>query len=182
MKLRCPVVAAGALLASLAMCSSASPITPNAGWYGFCFLGINGWPATAGCQGQGIGTAGNSITFTSTGPALFEITDAYQKGDIFDVYIDGLLPFTTPWVPPDTSGAVIDPNVAFADPTYSHASYLLAPGYHQINVDVNYSPYQSGTAYLQVLSDAAPEPATVLFLGSGLLAIILLKRQCLRGA
>ena len=181
MQVRPIVAACGIFLLGFLTSASANPVALDH-WYGFCFQGINGWPATVGCQGLGIGMAGNPITFTSTMPALFEITDAYQKGDTFDVYIDGALAFTTPSVATDPSGAVIDPNVAFADPTYSHASYPLTSGYHEINVGVNYSPYQSGTAYLQVLSDAAPEPAPVLFFGSGLLAILLLRRPCLRGA
>lgn len=162
---------------------SASAVTVNAGWYGFCF-GAPGSSITAGCQNDATaGTAGDPVTFTATGSVLFDITDAFEKGDTFNVNINsGAMVFTTPTVPIDSSGAVTDPNVAFADPTYSHSSVLLGPGAYSINVTDATSPFGDGGAYLQVVSTttATPEPNSVAFLLCGSLAILFGRRWMMR--
>src|SRR5262245_58595475 len=90
------------------------PITIGAGWYGFCFAGP-GSPATPGCQNDGIGITGNLITFTALTNVLFQITDAFDHGDNFDVNINsGTLTFTTPAVAVSL-GSITNPDLAFAD-------------------------------------------------------------------
>jgi len=139
------------------------PITIDAGWYGFCF-GLSGSAATLGCQNQGIGETGNPITFTATTDVLFNITDAYEKGDTFTVDINpGAITFTTDTVPVDASGAVTDPNAAFLDPTYSHGSWLLGPGSYTVDIYAAASPFSGGGAYAEVVT-AVPEPTSLLLL------------------
>jgi hypothetical protein len=151
------------LFAALA---TAGPIAVDAGWYGFCFGGTPGSPATAGCQNLGIGTAGNSMTFTASGPVTLQVTDAFAKGDMFDVNVNSVFAFTTSSVP-TASSSTTDPNVAFADPTYSHGSITLGAGVYSVDIFTNTSPYQGGGAYVSVVS-AVPEPAAWLLLASGL--------------
>jgi hypothetical protein len=151
----------------------AGPIDVDAGWYGFCFGGA-GSGATTGCQNQGVGETGNTITFQSTLPMIFQITDAFQYGDSFDVYVDSVLTLQTPSVP-IADGIVTDPDLAWADPGYSKGSILLAPGAYTVEVFVRDSPFQGGGAYLRV--DAVPEPGTWALLASGVGLIYLFRRR-----
>lgn len=144
------------------------PIVVDAGWYGFCFGGA-GSAATAGCQNAATaGTVGNDMTFTAATSVLFNITDAFESGDTFSVFVNGPLALTTPSVPLGNPG-VTDPNLAFADPAYSHGSIYLNPGTYTVDVFALDSPYGSGGAYVEVVS--TPEPSILLLLGIGLAAI-----------
>lgn len=155
--------------------SHADAIVVNAGWYGFCFGGT-GSAATSGCQNSGIGTSGNSTTFTAAGPVLFQITDAFNAGDTFDVWVDGLYQFTTNPVPQSNPG-ISDPDLAFADPAYSHGQILLGGGFHTIDVFASASPFGSGGAYLQVITArGVPEPGTVALIGIALAGLALRRR------
>ena len=136
----------------------------NAGWYGFCFAGPGG-AATAGCQNAGIGVTGNDITFTVTTNVLFNVTDAFEKGDTFTVDINpGALTFTTDSVPVDPSGTTVDPNAAFADPTYSHGSWLLGPGTYTVDIFADAAPFGPGGAYAELVTAPVPEPSGILLL------------------
>ena len=178
-KLHLLTLAAAALSFCLTPSLSASGIAVDAGWYGFCFSDA-GSAISAGCQNDATaGPVGDLVTFTATGPVMFDITDAFQKGDSFDVNINsGAITFTTSSVPVDPSGATTDPNLAFADPTYSSGSVLLGPGSYTVDVTVDSSPYGGGGAYLQVASvSSVPEPSSMFLVGGGLLATFLAKRR-----
>jgi hypothetical protein len=148
----------------------ASPITVDAGWYGFCFAGP-GSPATAGCQNAGIGIAGNDITFTAGGPVDLNVTDAFQQGDTFEVIVNGTIYNTDP-VAPNSAGLTTDPNAAFADPTYSHISIALPGGGYTVDIFDNANPFgEGGGAYIEAVSASAtgvPEPATIALLLAGI--------------
>ena len=145
------------------------PVTVDAGWYGFCFGGP-GSAAYSGCQNSGVGVAGNTTTFTTSTNVLFNITDAFNPGDSFDVYINGPLAFTTPSVSTSGSCSTGDPNAAFASSCYSHESFLLGPGSYSVDVFAHDSPYGGGGAYLEVVT-ATPEPGSMALLGTGLLGL-----------
>jgi hypothetical protein len=102
---------------------------------------------------------------------LFRITDAFEYGDTFNVFVDGaMIPFQTPAVP-IVPGAVTNPDLAWLDPGYSKGAILLAPGAHTINVFVRDSPYGGGGAYLR--ADVIPEPTTwALFGGAFALLVV----------
>jgi hypothetical protein len=170
-------VAALALASGLAAApigAQAGAITVNAGWYGFCFGG-SGSAASAGCQNAGIGEAANATTFTATGPVLFQITDAFRAGDTFDVWVDGLYQFTTNAVAQTAEGTG-DPDLAFADATFSRGQILLGAGFHTIDVFANASPFSGGGAYLQVIG-AVPEPGTLALFGIALAGLALRVRR-----
>ena len=110
---------------------------------------------------------GNPVTFTLTTPGVFRITDAFFAGDTFDVYSsNGQLILQTPVVTVGPAPGITNPDLAFANPAYSRGSVALGPGSYQLQVFVRDSPFDSGGAYLSVISSAVPEPAAV----SGLMA------------
>lgn len=167
------------VLAAMAFPVSAGPIGVDAGWYGFCFGGV-GSPATAGCQNDGVGVSGNSTTFTALGPVDLKVTDAFDHGDQFDVFVNSLLAFTTPAVG-TSSGSVTDPDIAFADPLYSHAFIALGPGSYTVDVFAAASPFGGGGAYIEVASASVPQPAAWALLSSALGLLALLRRRSAAG-
>lgn len=157
--------------------ASAGPIVVDAGWYGFCFGGV-GSAATAGCQNEGIATTGNSFTFVTATSVELKVTDAFQHGDQFDVFVNAVLAFTTSLVAVNIVSTTGNPDLAFADPTYSSGSIILGPGAYSVDVFTAASPFGGGGAYLEVQqAQAVPEPASLLLFGSGLAALRYRRRR-----
>ena len=172
-------------IALLVFCAtmSAGTIVVDAGWYGFCFLDA-GSPATEGCQGLGIGDTGNPIEFTALTNVYLQVTDAFLKGDQFDVWVNGELLFTTSAVKTG-DGSTWDPDTAFADPTYSSGQVLLGPGAYEVNIFAAASPYRFGGAYVQVVTSRipgpeVPEPSTWALAAVGLGAVAVFRRRAFR--
>ena len=155
----------------MARCSSAtaSAITIDAGWYGFCFAGVGSSP-TAGCQNSATaGVVSDPITFVAVGPVRFKITDAFNAVDQFNVAVDGGGAVASS-APAGGVPGISDPDLAFADARYSHYSVILAPGAHSIHVTMLQSPLATGGAYLEV--ESVPEPASVSAIDSPALAAL----------
>jgi hypothetical protein len=157
---------------------SANPIAVDAGWYGFCFAGVVGSPAVEGCQNEAIGTAGNTITFTALNNVYLQVTDAFLKGDRFNVWVDGMLSFATSDVAIQY-GSTTNPDAAFADPTYSSGQVLLAPGYYEVDIFALQTPYPTGGgAYMRVVTASVPDGGmTLMLLCGALLGLETLRRR-----
>lgn len=155
---------------------SAAPVIPDAGWYGFCFS-TPGAPVYDGCQNQGVGTTGSPFSVNLLAPGWLKVTDAFDVGDQFDVYVDSLLAFSTSV--PGTGSWTDDPDVAFSSGHYSAGSKLLAAGSYSIDIQVTNSPLNGGGAYVSIATQQAtvPAPATLLLLVVGLLGVIGMRRQ-----
>ena len=158
--------------------ASAGPILPDGTWVGFCFQNLG--PATSGCQNAGAQTSGNVFTFTLAGLMQFQITDAFQQGDMFAVYDFGVLLFTTSAVPnTGTDFGVTDPNLAYADANYSHGAAMLGAGNHEIEVfNVQGCCQGGGGAYLRLAT--VPEPGTLALIAMALIGLASTRRRKLR--
>jgi hypothetical protein len=134
-------------------------------WIEFSF-GETGSFAT-GCfpaDPDGIGCVpspgGNSVfggappwTFTAPpGGVTLTVTDAFIRGDIFEIFDFGVSIGTTSAV--DTDGDCgDDPEPCLIDPLVSHGVFPLGPGPHEITIKASASPFGGGAAYFRV--DAA---------------------------
>ena len=167
------------LIVAITLCvsfnaSSASLLVPDAGWYCFGFLGV-GSPAFDGgpgyCAGTSyVGTAGNTMTFDLTNPAQLKVTDAGTPGDVFDVYVNSVLAFTTS--APGTGNSTSNPDFAYASNYFSSGNMLLGSGSYAIDIFAAASPFGQGAAFIEVESTVIPIPAAVWLFVTGLLGLI----------
>jgi hypothetical protein len=110
----------------------------------------------------GVGSSSDPETFDFTaGPDgdILKITDAFLKGDRFEVFDFGTLLGSTSIVPTSTDDTTSNPDLAFADLTYSKGTFFLAPGLRSISIRVLDSPFGSGGAFIR--RDSAP-PSTAV--------------------
>jgi len=143
---------------------------PGGPWYEFGFGGV-GAPATAG-TGTTPSSGGNSIfadqpAWTFNGPLVLTVTDAFNKGDSFDIFDFGAFAFATPLVSA-VSNATSDPSITVLDPTWSHASLAFGAGPHSITISPNASPFGGGAGYFRL---DVPEPASCALFGLGAVAL-----------
>jgi hypothetical protein len=147
--MRKAVVAAVVGFAFLALPSSAAavPITVDAaGWTSFSWLGTS--PT-------------GPFEFASTRPVVVSVTDAFCRGDQFEVLDSGTPIGTTTSVPVfgcDDPNLVEDPDVAFQDPSYSHGRFVLGAGSHSITIREITGVIGSGAGFLRV--DTLPLPTS----------------------
>ncbi len=172
-----------ALLLSTSVAATAGPITPGAGWYGFCFGNTNatttesGQPAyDGGCLNEAVGTTGNSITFSLATGGILQVTDAFSFRDKFDVWINSVLAFTTGGGS-YTGGFTENPDVAFSGGGYDKGSAILSAGNYSVDIFTNDAWH--GGAYVQVLvgNVGVPEPGTLGLMALGLLGLASRRRK-----
>ena len=141
----------------------AGPITPGGPWNEFSFTGAGSFakgcaPADPGGQGCAPSSAGNSHfvgappwTFVAPSDgATLTVTDAFLKGDTFQVLDLGNPIGSTSAVPTNSASCGSDPVPCLADPTVSHGVFDLGPGTHSITIKALASPFQTGAAYFRV--------------------------------
>jgi len=117
-----------------------------------------GAPADPGGSGCTPSSAGNSHfvgappwTFVAPSDgATLTVTDAFNKGDTFQVLDLGNPIGSTSAVPTNTASCGSDPVPCLADPTVSHGVFDLGPGAHSITIKAVTSPFQAGAAYFRV--------------------------------
>ena len=120
----------------------------------------------------------------TTSDSVLTVVDAFDSGDAFAIFDFGALIGVT-----SAPGAAVDcgddPVPCLGIAAMSKGFFALAAGAHSLTIIPTLSPGGLGAAYFQV-SEAAgpvpvPEPATVLFLGSGLAALRLRRAARSRG-
>jgi hypothetical protein len=100
------------------------------------------------------------FTFTHSGPVVVRVTDAFCRGDEFELFDAGVSVGRTSAVATDLncSGGPVAPDELFLDPTYSHGSFTLGPGSHSITIVAVENPFGGGAAFIRV--DSLPLPTS----------------------
>ena len=161
------VVLVVALASVSAFASPGSPLTVDGGWADFHWDGTS-FPVDAY----------PSYSLVATGPVTVQVTDSYDSGDIFEVWVDNILALTTNSVPKGYTNNVSG-DAAWADINFSKGSFVLGAGSYGIDIKT-IAGYTGGGAYIQARTNAVPEPATLLGFGLPMLMIGLGKLRQLR--
>ncbi|SFI63818.1 VPLPA-CTERM sorting domain-containing protein [Celeribacter neptunius] len=116
------LLAASAVSVAL-LSSSASALTLDGGW------------ESDTISDAGTPSSGSPYAVSLTDSAYFRITDAFITGDVFDIFIDGVLAFSTTFTA-FGSGFGDNPTAdsAWTSASYSSGEYLLAAGDYSITV------------------------------------------------
>jgi hypothetical protein len=148
------------------------PLVPHGGWTEFQFQGV-GSPLQD--------TSSNPLIFyfTITRPKTLTVTDGWNDGDQFDIFINGIDqgPTSTPKLDFTDVGNCYSCAIGKFAASFSHASYLLAAGTYFVQGFTVQSPYFSGTG--AVALGSVPEPSTwaMLISGFGLLGLAARRRR-----
>ncbi|VAW59737.1 hypothetical protein MNBD_GAMMA08-1490 [hydrothermal vent metagenome] len=166
--------------------ASASPISvlPDNNWYNFAMSRDAEGAATGCLVNTCLTPAPNSIfadapAWTFSGPALFEVTDAFDTGDILDIYDNGVFVGTTSFSTVGLFDRNLNPDDALLDPNYSSGSFLFGAGDHSITIFNNIDTTQLGGAAYFRLSNVSPVPvpAALPLLLSGIVGLGLFSRR-----
>ena len=118
-------------------------------------------------------------TFSATSATELRITDAFQRGDSFNVFdFGGQTPIlTTPSVGTGVSCGD-NPELCYGMAGVSYDSLILAAGPHSLTIQMVDSPYGGGAAYFRIdRIVATPEPLSIMLLGLGLLSLGAIRRS-----
>jgi hypothetical protein len=175
--MRLSKVLLGALAATAvvaAVPASAAVLTLGGGWSGFFNVNPN-YPDPDGGPLYDIDTGDTSYTFTLTGDSVLKITDLYYNLDQFDITINGVDQGPTSYPQQDYVEPQADPDLAFADPHFSHGEYALGPGFYEVTGVSIFSPYGYNVGAIEL---DVPEPAAwaMMLAGFGLVGGLVRRR------
>lgn len=119
-----------------------------------------GWDASAATPPAFYWGAGSNApnlegpyTFHASGPVILLVTDAFLRGDRFEVFDFGISLGLTSLPAGGGSPLTDNPNVAFGNPDYSFGSFGLGAGDHAITFATVDNPHGGGRGYLRVDTD-----------------------------
>ncbi|HEX4183565.1 MAG TPA: PEP-CTERM sorting domain-containing protein [Caulobacteraceae bacterium] len=167
--------AVAALAGAPARANTTIPLIDGGGWSTFDFLG-------AGSTFQDLD--GNTIdfTFTLTSKNIVRITDGFQGGDQFEIFINNADAGPTSASIPGFVYAGDCWSCAYFDPAYStgftRGSFDLGPGTYDIEGFVIQSPYGAGQGAIEL--GAVPEPASWVMMLLGFIGLGALLRRTRR--
>lgn len=172
------LLAGAAIVGSLfAANAQAATLVVDGGWSKFYFGG-------PGSSIYEPGTGDLSYDFVLGDAATLKVTDAFDSGDVFQIFDNGVSLFTTGAF--DLGGPTSsDADTAFAGTTYSHGFIVLSAGSHSITGIATASPTGSGGSYIELTKGGAvPEPATwaMMIAGFGMVGCMARRRGAARVA
>jgi hypothetical protein len=154
-------------------------------WMKFLFPQGAGQDATGSCNNcypdltaPTVDLESPSWDFSLAGMAEFRITDAFLRGDSFEVYDGGILKLTTPSVAQNVSCGS-DPAICYGLADVSWGLFTLGSGSHSLTIKTAASPYTGGgAAFFRIARIiSTPEPLSLMLLGLGLLGLGAIKRS-----
>ncbi len=166
------------LLAAFSSLSSAAVLEVDTGWSTFCgttFLGSDSGATSSCFLDFGYDTIGNTIELDLDSSAYLQVTDFGLPGDVFDVYINSVLAFTTS--APGVGLPIFDPEAAFASSVISSGSILLEAGLYSIDIFANSAPFLAYQGLIQAVSAAVPAPSVLALMLLGLLVTRAMSRR-----
>lgn len=153
-------------------------------WFEFKFGQAGSWAVGCASGGCIASTSGNSVflddpawTFSMGSSSVLKITDAFLKGDSFNVYDFGTLILEMPTVL--ALGACgDDPNNCYGTTDVSYGSIILPAGDYSLTIQVAESPSGTGAAYFRIDPVVGvPEPLSIMLLGLGFLGLGAIRRS-----
>jgi hypothetical protein len=135
------------------------------------------WNVFYWTAGPGSWVHESPLAFTTGGPVILDVTDAFAPGDRFLVYNNGsdLLGTTSQVNVP--ANYMADPNATFVHPGFSSGSFALPPGTHSITIQVIQiaEGAPDGAGFIRVRPDIqlseVPEPGSMTMAGLGLVSL-----------
>jgi len=108
----------------------------------------------AGWQVFGWGSDGlpfETLVFTTKRATRVTITDNLCAGDRFSIFDGTRLLQVSSAVPVDfnCNPIIEDPDLAYRNPIYSHASFVLRPGSHELQIRATTNPFGGGGGYVR---------------------------------
>ena len=164
------VVAFAALLFVMqALTAHAAPVVLpyQGGWQAFDWINQTGL----------IDFPPDGFVLNTTQATFLEIADIGIPGDSFNVIVSGSINaiFSTPDVPILSSLQMLNPDLAFGNPSFSWGQFTLGPGSYTINISLRTGSPGGGSGFVRAA--AVPEPATILLLSTGLAGIVAVQRR-----
>jgi hypothetical protein len=143
-------------------------------------LALGEWVEFSWWDGVGsVAEPGDGFLLDLLQPVRLRLTDAFSAGDAFDLFVNGTLALSTPTVAGDDAVDAATGDAAWADARLSRGALVLGPGRHVLTVGVRETApgwdYGSGFLRADLAADVppttVPEPATVVLLGAGCVAV-----------
>lgn len=119
----------------------------------------------------------DEFSFNLLTPGILTVTDAYQPGDRFEVFSNGVSLGLTSKPVYDSNLQLRDNyDLAASDSRWSTGVWNLAAGKYLISGLTTLSPYGSGGAALRIDTAPVPVPAAAWLLGSAFVGVLGLRR------